>query len=187
MAEFTSYEPEKVEVMGEVINSFVMAFPAELREFGRAALDDRGLGDVDGSRFYRAQPFLDALKEVALRVGRNMMMRIGEGIALSVALPPELNNLQGALKSLDRAYHSKYRGGHIGNWKYREEGMSGGLMHGGMISTNHYCCAFDRGVLEGFAKRFRPPGVTDVLVRHEDSEPCRKMGADSCTYVISWG
>jgi hypothetical protein len=187
MAEFTSYEPDVVEVMGEVINSFAMAFPEELRDFGRAALDRHGLRDAAANRFYQAQTFLGALREVTQRAGRNMMTRIGEGIALRVALPPEWDNLEAALAGLDRAYHSKYRGGKIGNWSYQHEGTRGGLVHGRMVSTNHYCCAFDRGVLEGFAKRFRPTGITDVLVRHEDSEPCRKMGGDSCTYVISWG
>ncbi len=56
-----------------------------------------------------------------------------------------------------------------------------------MVSTNHYCCAFDRGVPEGFANRFRPDGITDVVVRHDDSQPCRKDGADSCTYILTWG
>ncbi len=187
MAEFSSYEPERVEVTGEVIESFVAAFPADIRDFGPAVLDKHGIRDPDPKRFYKAQPFLEAMRDVAHRIGRNMMTRIGQQIAMRVELPPAWDSLEAALGSLDKAYHSKYRGGEIGRWTYHHHGNDGGLMRGTMISTNHYCCAFDRGVLEGFAKRFRPMGITDALVRHDDSQPCRKNGADSCTYVITWG
>ncbi len=187
MAEFSSYEPEKVEVLGEVIESFILAFPEKVRDFGLAALEKHGICDIDPNAYYKAQPFLLALRDIAQDVGRNWMTRIGERIALRVELPPQWGTLRAALEGLDKAYHSKYRGGEIGNWTYLHEGVSGGLTRGTMISRNHYCCAFDRGVLEGFAKRFRPDGVTDVLVRHDDSQPCRKNGADSCTYIVSWG
>lgn len=187
MAEFSSYEPERVEVVGEVIESFALGFPDDIRQFGMAVLDKHGIRQVQTSRFYKAQPFLDAMKEVAQRLGRNWMTRIGERIALSVTLPPEWNTLRAAFEGLNTAYHSKYRGGEIGDWSYHHEGITAGLFRGIMVSTNHYCCAFDRGVMEGFAKRFRTTGITDVVVRHDDSQPCRKRGADSCAYVISWG
>ncbi len=187
MAEFSSYEPERVEVIGEVIESFVFGFPESIRDFGLAALSGHGIHDLDSMRFYKAQPFLHAMRDVAQRVGRNMMTRIGEQIALRVELPPEWDSLEAAFGGLERGYHSKYRGGEIGHWKYIHHGAASGLTSGTMISSNHYCCAFDRGVLEGFAKRFRPTGITDAVVRHDDSQPCRKHGGDTCTYVITWG
>ncbi len=187
MGEFSAYEPERVEVVGEVIESFVLGFPEELREFGRAVFDAHGFREVNPNQFYRAQPFLEAMRDVAQRAGRNMMTRIGERIAQRVKLPPTWNSLESALGGLDQGYHSKYKGGEIGHWKYLHQGQVGGLTRGIMISTNHYCCAFDRGVLEGFAKRFRPEGITDTVVRHDDSRPCRKNGEDSCTYIVSWG
>jgi len=187
MAEFTSYEPNGVEVLGEVIESFVLAVPDDLRDFCHAALQTHGIRKTVPAEFYRAQPFLDAMKDIAQRMGRNMMTRIGERIALRVKLPPEWQDLADALEGLDRGYHSKYRGGEIGRWQYHHQGDVGGLTRGTMVSTNHYCCAFDRGVLEGFARRFRPAGITDVVVRHDDSRPCRKDGANSCTYIITWG
>ena len=187
MAEFSSYEPERIEVIGEVIESFVLGFPEDIRDFGLAVLDKHGMSDLDPVRFYKAQPFLQAMRDVAVRIGRNMMSRIGEQIALRVELPSTWSSLEIALEGLDKAYHSKYRGGEIGNWKYLHQGQVGGLTRGAMVSTNHYCCAFDRGVLEGFTKRFSPTGISDALVRHDESQPCRKNGGDSCTYVITWG
>jgi hypothetical protein len=186
MAELSSYEPERVEVIGEVIESFVLGFPESIRNFALASLDRHGICHLDRDQFYKAQPFLNTMKEVAERFGRSWMTRIGERRALSLTLPPEWDTLQAAFEGLDTAYHSKYRGGEIGHWSYYHEGGIGGLMRGRMTSTNHYCCAFDRGVLEGFAKRFRPTGITVALVRHDVCQPCRKNRADSCTYVISW-
>jgi hypothetical protein len=187
MTEFSSYDPEWVEVSGEVIQSFVLGFPEDMRDFARTSLEQHGIHKPNPDLFYRAQPLLDAMKEVAQRLGRNWMTRIGERIALSITLPPEWDTLEAAFRGLNTAYHSKYRGEEIGNWSFFNEGLKGGLMHGRVVSTNHYCCTFDRGVLEGFAKRFRPMGITDALVRHDDTQPCRKTGADSCTYVITWG
>ena len=187
MSEFASYEPEKVEVIGEVIESFVFGFPDELREFGLEIFDSHGFRDIDPNSFYRAQPFLNAMRDVARRTGRNMMPCIGERVAQRVALPPSWDRLDAALNGLNRGYHSKYRGGETGSWSYHHQGQVGSLTRGIVVSTNHYSCAFDRGVLEGFAKRFRPDGMTDAVVRHDDSQPCRKNGGDSCTYIVSWG
>ena len=187
MSELKSYEPDKVEVSGEVIKSFALAFPEEIRDFGLEILNKHGVKDPEPNRFYLAQPFLDAMLEVGQRLGRNWMTRLGERVSMSVALPPEWDTLETALSGMSSAYHLKYRGGEIGDWSYVRMGTNGGLTRCKMISSNHYCCAFDRGVLEGFAQRFRPTGVTDVLVRHDDSQPCRKDGGESCTYIITWG
>ncbi|MFH0821445.1 MAG: hypothetical protein V2B18_01750 [Pseudomonadota bacterium] len=186
MAEFTSYERERVEVLGEVLESFVLGCPEDLHDFCLSVFDANGISGIDPNKFYKAQQFLNAMKDIGQRTGRNMLTRIGERIAMRVKLPTGLDGLDAVFDGLNRGYHSKYRGGEIGHWKYEPQGLVGGLNRGIMVSTNHYCCAFDRGVLEGLAKRFRPDGITDVVVRHDDSQPCRKDGSDSCTYVISW-
>ncbi len=187
MAEFTSYNPATVRVIGEIIESFMLGFPEHIRQLGLIVLEKYGIRAVDPNRFYNAQPFLDAMKEMAQRFGRTWMARIGEQMAMRVELPTGRHSLEAAFRGLDKVYHSKYCGGEIGNWTYRHEGVSQGIQRGRMTSTNHYCCAFDRGTLEGFAKRFKPFGINDALVRHDDTQPCRKNGADSCTYIISWG
>ncbi len=187
MAEFISYEPDNTQVLGEVIESFALALPEDLQSFAAQALTKQGIVDIKADEYYPAQSFLWAMKEVAQSAGRNMMTRIGERIAMRVETPEGFDSLQSALEGLDTAYHQKYRGGEIGHWNYVHHGKVDNFIRGVMTSSNHYCCAFDRGVLEGFAKRFRPEGVMDVLVRHDDNGPCRKNGADSCVYVISWG
>ena len=55
-----------------------------------------------------------------------------------------------------------------------------------MTGHNPYPCEFDRGIIEAMAKRFKPAGAALVRVKHDDSAPCRKTGADSCTYWVEW-
>jgi hypothetical protein len=50
------------------------------------------------------------------------------------------------------------------------------------VCNNPYPCAFDRGILAAMAQRFE----LSSSVAHDNAKPCRKNGADSCTYMISW-
>lgn len=54
-----------------------------------------------------------------------------------------------------------------------------------MVCQNPYPCDFDRGIIEGMARKFRPTGST-VQIAHNDAAPCRKKGAQSCEYIIKW-
>ncbi len=84
-------------MLGEVIEALVQAFPEDLRQIGLVVLQNHGIRDADLAGFYQAQPFLDAMRDVAQRMGRNMMTRIGERIALRVKLPPKWDCLEAAL------------------------------------------------------------------------------------------
>ena len=56
---------------------------------------------------------------------------------------------------------------------------------GRVLCSNPYPCEFDFGIVEHTARMFAPKGVV-TSVHHDDSQPCRKKGADSCTYRITW-
>jgi hypothetical protein len=127
------------------------------------------------------------MKEISERLGPHVLGRIGEQISAHAVLPPEISALETCFEAIDTAFHMNHRGGEIGHYNYSYQGVEHGLKRARMACPNPYPCSFDGGVLEGFAKRFRPADCEDVLVRHDDSQPCRKQGAESCTYVISWG
>jgi hypothetical protein len=186
MAEYTSFEP-RVEVLGEAVDAFVNGFPAEFRESGLAILAKHGIADPRHGQFYALQSFLDAMREIGDNYSGQMLFRIGQQIALHAKLPPEIDSLEKSLASIDVAYHMNHRAGNIGNYRYgREESSAHAMNKALMVCANPYPCAFDRGVIEGFAQRFKPPQCLDVVVRHDDSRPCRRQGGDSCTYIISW-
>ena len=46
------------------------------------------------------------------------------------------------------------------------------------VCENPYPCDFDRGLLSAVATRFERA----ARVTHDDAAPCRKTGANSCTY-----
>jgi len=186
MTEFKSMQPG-VEVVGQVIGAFLDSFPPEVKPVGLEILEKHGIKDLAPGTYYPLQSFLDAMKAISDRFGSEMLGRIGERIATNAVLPPGLDSLEACLGSIDTAYHMNHRGGEIGRYLYSFEGTEKGLSRAKMVCPNPYPCTFDRGVIEGFAKRFKPPNCIDVLVRHDETKPCRRQGADSCTYVITWG
>jgi hypothetical protein len=185
MAEFKSFSPT-AQVRGEVVAAFAAAFPREVEQIGIGILEKHGLSSPRPGDFYPLQEFLDAMKEIADRFSSQMLYRIGMQIATHAVLPPGIDDLQKALGAVDAAYRMNHRGGEIGKYQYNYLGTVEGLERGVMTCPNPYPCSFDRGVIEGFAKRFKPSGATDVVVRHDDSKPCRQKGLESCTYVITW-
>jgi len=185
MAEFISFDPT-VQVVGEVIAAFVGGFPSEVQREGFAILKRHAIENPRPGDYYPLQSLLDAMKEVSEKMGSQMLNRIGDQIATNAMLPPGLSSLESCLAAIDVAYHMNHKGGDIGRYVYADEGTEHGLRKAKMVCPNPYPCAFDRGVIEGFARRFRPAGCLDCIVRHDDSQPCRREGADSCTYVIVW-
>ncbi len=185
MAEFKSFAPG-VQVSGEVLMAFVAGFPQEAKKSGLEILARHGLDSPQPKQYFPLQNFLDAMKEISDTFSSQMLFRIGEQISLHAVLPPGLDDLEKCLSSINAAYHMNHTGGEIGTYEYTYLGKEGGLDRVKMVCRNPYPCAFDRGVIEGFAKRFKPAGCYDVVVRHDDLEPCRRKGQESCTYVVSW-
>ena len=74
-----------------------------------------------------------------------------------------------------------HRGGEIGHYNHKSYGPNKATIE----CANPYPCDFDRGIIEAMATRFKPNGAI-VKVQHDASKPCRKNGADSCTYQVSW-
>jgi hypothetical protein len=101
--------------------------------------------------------------------------------------------MHSAIKAIDVAYHINHRKNgkplfdedtntiHEGIGHYGYEQVPGKSL---IISrsNNPYPCAFDKGIITSMARQY---DVKSFVV-HDDSKPCRKNGADSCTYLVSW-
>lgn len=185
MAEFVSFSPN-VEVRGEVVEAFIAGFPAGTREIGLECLMKFDIRDPRPGAWYPLQPFLAAMKELKERLGAPFLTRIGEQIASKAVLPPGIDSLEACLSSIDTAYHMNHRGGEIGHYHYTYQGTQRGLHRAVMACSNPYPCSFDLGVIQGFARRFKPASAIDVIVIHEEGGACRKKGDLSCNYLISW-
>ncbi len=185
MSEYTSYDPQ-VTVSGEVIQAFIAGFPPEARNLGIAILAKHGINHPISGEFYKLQSLFDAMKEVDNKFSRQMLYRIGQNIATNAILPSEIHSMEIALSGIDVAYRMNHAGGRIGSYVFKRLVSENGVEKAKMVCRNPYSCSFDWGVIEGFAKRFKPEGCIDILVRHDETSGCRTKGKEECSYLISW-
>jgi hypothetical protein len=175
------------EVIGEVVMAFMAGFPPAIQDAGLQVLEEHGISNIEAGRYYPLGSFLNAMQSVSDRFGDEMLYRIGTEIAANAVLPPNVSSLMSSLSSIDQAYQMNHRNGEIGRYDFQDLGKENGLRRAKMICTNPYPSAFDRGVIDGFSRRFKPNDAIDVIVRLDTSSPTRKNGENSCTFLISWG
>ena len=179
MAQFEAFS-SRVEVLGEVVLSLVNVMGA-FKSISRDALRKNGIVDPQPDKWYPQQAWLDSFKVIADKVGPNTLYQVGRQVPQQYNFPPGINSIESAMSDLDEAYRMSHRGGEVGHYRFRILGLNVGQM----TCDNPYPCDFDRGIISALAERFEPPGAL-VDVRHQEDAPCKKQGADSCTYTISW-
>jgi len=132
----------------------------------------------------------------ATSLGSNTLYSIGLKIPENANFPPQIDSIEKALGAIDMAFHMNHRI----NGKVLFDPQTGTIHEGighytfakvsekeaKMTCLNSYPCDFDRGIIEGMAKKFKPAGSLFVQVQHNDAAPCRKKGAESCEYKIKW-
>ena len=182
------------EVNGETVNSIISGMGA----FKARAIEILSKNGIDGPKaglWYSQQSWLDAFKDIATLLGPNTLYSIGLTIPENAKFPPEIDSIEKALGAIDVAFHMNHRiNGKvlfdpqtgtiqegIGHYTFERIGEK----EGKMICPNSYPCDFDRGIINGTARKFKAVGDI-VQVIHNDAAPCRKKGADSCEYIINW-
>jgi hypothetical protein len=180
MAQFVGFA-EGVEVNGETVYAIVDgmgAFKAEAIEI----LARNGIHDPRPGTWHLQQSWLDSFREIAESLGDGTLLAIGRKIPENAKFPPRINTIEKGLMSIDVAYHINHRRGEIGHYQF----WSSGPRSAKIVCHNPYPCAFDRGIIDAMAQRFKPADSKLVTVEHDDACPCRKKGADSCTYTVAW-
>ncbi|MFW9993776.1 MAG: hypothetical protein ACFFD4_17150 [Candidatus Odinarchaeota archaeon] len=134
----------------------------------------------DADHWYSQQRWLDAFKIIAERVGSRTLFRIGLKIPENAVFPPEINDVESALQSIDVAYHMNHKNyGTNGLGHYRC--VKTGEKEIRIVCDNPYPCDFDWGIITAMAKRFNQL----VKVKHDHGK-CRKNGDETCTYTVTW-
>ena len=168
------------EVLGKNIRSYLAGMGA-FEMIGRSILKQHGIDeDPVPEKWYKHQQFLDAIKEISSRTGMHTMHIIGMRIAEGVPLPPEIDDVEKALKNIGPAYRQVHRNDAISDkvvTKIDDHKIQ-------VVINTPYPCEFDTGYLRGMCKRFLKE--TAVQIAHDVTKPCRKDGADSCTYLVTW-
>ena len=179
MAQFKAFS-SGVEVNGETVLSIVDGMGA-FRNKALAILKKNGIEDPKPGQWYLQQAWLDSFKEIADSLGAATLYQIGMKIPENANFPPQVNDPHSGIAAIDMAYHMNHRGGEIGKYGYEKTGDKSVTS----VCPNPYPCDFDKGIIFAMANKFKPPGSV-VKVEHDDSQPCRKKGGESCTYKITW-
>lgn len=175
MAEFVSFEPD-VEVQGGVLAAWIAGTQGKIMPY----LDKHGITEVSPTGWYKLQAALDALHEFSRM---SSLFNAGLLIPEHAVFPPGIETLHDVLAALNVAYHMNHRNGEIGTYKLTVIDDH----HLQMVAENPYPCEFDVGLLAYLARHFPVNGTdAEVTIIHDPDAPCRKNGAHSCTFHLTW-
>lgn len=183
------------EVNGETILSIVDGL-GQVKSRALNILSGCGINNPAPGKWYPQQSWLDAFLVISEETGPFTLFNIGKKIPENAQFPPDINDIYKALAAVDVAYHMNHRIQNEILFNPQTGHMKEGIGHYGferksenhiiMKCDNPYPCDFDRGIIEAMAQRFKPSSVFFVKINHDNNAPCRKKGADSCTYHITW-
>jgi hypothetical protein len=179
MAQFVPFAPN-VEVNGETVLATVNAFPEYMRKIALDILKKNGIENPAPGIWYSQKAWLDSFKEVSLKFGSNTLFEIGKAIPANAKFPPEINNIEKALASIDVAYKMNHRNGDIGFYKLVSHDANTKILV--MNCKNPYPCDFDRGIITTMARKFK----AGVVVKLDTTKPSRNEGAEDSWYIITY-
>ena len=181
LAEFRVLDAN-VEVNGETINAVVEGMGA-FHETALKILAKQGIADPQPGEWYSQQALLNALNIISEKLGPDALYNIGLKVPDNAQFPAGIDSLDRAVNVLDSAFHMNHRNGKIGHYRLnavRETSFE-------IVCENPYPCEFDSGLLTALCALYKPKGSNaNAAVVHDDSQPCRKKGAGSCTYLLTW-
>ncbi|WP_394848963.1 serine/threonine protein kinase [Pendulispora brunnea] len=185
------------------VSAFLPKFFDTMNATVRRILTEHGLGYYvetgwfipDARPWWPMEAYVLALNAIAETLSPIKALDAGKRAAKYVELPPEpmMQNIHAMFESMDMAYHLNHRKNGVpmvdiesgrmedGIGHYRYRGKLDTEQSVVMVCEEPYPCAMDHGMILGFARRFEPYAV----VEHGPGG-CRKDGAESCTYHITW-
>lgn len=172
---------EDSEVIGRSPLSYVAAGESVSSFVGKQIankLAEYGLEDIEPDEWYPLEIPLAMLYDMRDEYGGVRMRNMGQNVPEHVEFPPELSEVDNALRGIDTAYQQNHRGSEIGSYEFQQEGPNEGIM----ICENPYPCEFDKGLIRGVAKKFADNPV-DV---EEVGDQCRSDGDRHCEYRVEW-
>src|SRR5215471_4974219 len=197
--EFKPFEPG-IEVSGESLGAIVDGFKKYptvamkyLVKYGVLKAQNGKTPSVDRAAWFPLEEWLRAYEGIAKEVGVNSLYGIGRGIPENATFPPHVKDIHSGLGSIDVAYYMNHRKNGAVMFDPKTGSMSEGIGHyhykptanenkAVCVCENPYPCDFDRGIIAAMASRFEPT----AKAVHDAQAPCRKKGAESCTYVVWW-
>ena len=186
---------DRVEVNSRTINS-VLAGMKGFRSQAERILQAHGIFDLSPEAWIPQANWLEAFRTIGDTIGQSTLFAIGKMIPETAEFPPDINSIEGALASIDVAYHMNHRLEEkplfvpetgellegIGHYRVQETTGRSAIM----VCRNPYPCRFDEGIIQAISERFKPDDSLYVQVDHDAESACRNKGGESCTYHIKW-
>jgi len=183
MAVFKAFSPD-VEVLGEVVLGVVDGL-GTFRSGALKILADCGIPDPQPDQWYPQQAWLDAFKIISARLGSYAVMRIGFSVFEARAAAYRAvgaDTVEQVFLACDRGYRLCHRAGEAGGYRFEQTGTRAGRL----TVSSPYPCDFHLGTFRAACELFAPPDSAGGRVIHDDTQPCRSKGADTCTYLVEW-
>jgi len=180
MSQFELFHPD-TQILGRAILDFQHAEGAE-RLY--AILQRHGLTDLDPNTWYPAQPWVDALNDIAGSRGAMMdFVSLGMRQMELIEWPVEFDqmDLVDALHALDELYRMNYRGTDVG-------GIYVEVIRDGLVKVHIRAFEPDDlwyGNLYGFVKKFMRHN-SNFIVSYDNSQPRRDEGGEETVIRIEW-
>ncbi|MBN2134755.1 MAG: hypothetical protein JW737_03410 [Acidobacteria bacterium] len=164
-----------VQVSGGAIQAFLNSL--NNKELGIRYLKQHGIENLEANKFYSQQAYLLAQKDLVAAIGVPTALE-GVGEKIPEQLPP--SNVKDVFE-LFETWINHYRANNQGDNESYIRVTEKGENYLYLETNNPYPCAFDRGLIRAFARKFHPTAkVTKV------GDKCRAKGDAACTYHIFW-
>jgi hypothetical protein len=183
-----------VQVIMDGFGTFTLLASKMLLEAGLGVADpDTGLAVLQPDKWYPLDSFLRAFDRIGAEFGELTVRTSGLHINKKASVPGDvLSDIHQTFTILDQGYHFNHAKNGVPMFNPQTGQMTEGIGH---FTTRPgpnkrelmceidtpYPCAFDEGIVRGFAQRFDPMS----RVTH-DPKICRKKGHKACLIHISW-
>ncbi|MGV3539536.1 MAG: hypothetical protein ACO1OQ_06965 [Rufibacter sp.] len=179
MPHYLSPDPDAL-INGESILALIAGM-SSMENIARRFLSQNGIEDPKPGQWYPYQQWLYTFEAIEEKFGTSTLYFIGLQVVNHSIFPPA-NTLEEALQGLQTAFEANVKGKDMGSYQLLESGQDLIKLRSSTLSP----CDFDRGIITGLTRKFKPQNASIVYVEVDKTVLNKKDGAKSSTYLISW-
>jgi hypothetical protein len=171
----------KVEVSGDTILTMLNAMDKN-REQGLEYLRENGIENPAPGEWYSLERYINTFRTICERLGPYALYMMGAALPANAVFPAHVKTIEDALAYIDSIYKANHRGGDVGYFKYTSVDTNKGVVE----CKKTYGTTFDKGLLAGLGRKFKPGSSQRVSVQLDVTKNTRDCGGDSNTFIVTW-
>lgn len=178
MTDMCSWLDPTAEILGASLRVMVAAF--QLPQQAQKLLVKHGLpADPQPTEWYPLRAWLRVLRDLEKHYGPQTVYAAGLQVVNHSLWPPTSPTLLAVLHGLDQAHRTNVRGTRVGYYRVEERGPRELRLE----CLTPVSAEFDRGIITGVARKFRPAGAVRV---HVVLEPFQAQGPPDLKRFRVW-